>query len=387
VDDGMTLVGDCADAPVTVELSPIGRMPNLEEVWRDLEARADASFFLSWHWIGPWLRHLPSGTVPHVLVTRQGGRIVGLAVLCHCKVRHHRVFWTPSWLLHETGDPVFDGLTIEYNGILADRSCAQQVIADSLTWTARGLPGGDVLVLAGLGAVEEAVVRGVASTLGQRLQVRKADVAHLVDLELVRQHGGDYRASLGRNTRAGVNRAIRLYEARGGIEYRVARDVDEALDFFDGLERLHRSLWAARGKSDAFANPAFGPFHRDLIRHGMDAGVVRLCRLSAGGRDFGYLYNFVWRGGVFNYQSGFAYEDDNRIKPGLVSHVLAIEDALARGEDTYDFMAGAAGHKAHLANTQMPITWITMGPNRFSDRVKAMLHRIVSSLSNRAGSN
>ena len=202
----------------------------------------------------------------------------------------------------------------------------------------------------------------------------------LVDLELVRQRGGNYRAGLGRSTRAGVNRAIRLYEARGGIEYRVARDVDEALEFFDGLERLHRAVWAARGKSDSFANPAFGPLHRDLIRHSMDAGVVRLCRLSAGGQDFGYLYNYVWRGRVFNYQSGFAYEDDNRIKPGLVSHVLAIEDALARGEESYDFMAGSAGHKIHLANAQTPMNWITMGPDRLASRLEAGLHRIELSL-------
>jgi CelD/BcsL family acetyltransferase involved in cellulose biosynthesis len=160
----------------------------------------------------------------------------------------------------------------------------------------------------------------------------------------------------------------------------VAADVDEALEFFDGLERLHRAVWEARGKAGSFANPAFGPLHRDLIRHGMDAGVVRLCRLTASGQEFGYLYNFVWRGRVFNYQSGFAYEDDNRIKPGLVSHVLAIEDALARGEDCYDFMAGGAGHKAHLANAQTPMNWITMSPDRFSSRLEAGLHRIELSL-------
>jgi CelD/BcsL family acetyltransferase involved in cellulose biosynthesis len=368
------------NADVEVELLPVNGIPDLDEVWKDLEARADGSFFLSWHWIGPWLKHLPPGVTPHVMVSRRGDWVVGLAILCRRAIWRYGVLRTPSWLLHETGDPLFDGLTIEYNGILADRTCADQVIADSLLWMARTLPGCDELILAGLDAPAEALVRGVAIKLGHRLQVRRADAARLVDLELVRQCGGNYRAGLGRSTRAGVNRAIRLYEARGGIEYRVARHVDEALEFFDGLERLHRAVWADRGKSDAFANPAFGPLHRDLIRHSMDAGVVRLCRLSAAGRDFGYLYNYVWRGRVFNYQSGFAYEDDNRIKPGLVSHVLAIEDALARGEESYDFMAGSAGHKTHLANAQTPMNWITMGPDRLASRLEAGLHRIGLSL-------
>jgi CelD/BcsL family acetyltransferase involved in cellulose biosynthesis len=361
------------DVPVAVELLPLDGIPDLEATWKDLEARADGSFFLSWHWIGCWLRHLPASATPHVLVVRFGDRVVGLAILCRRTIWRYGLLRTPSWLLNETGDPLFDGLTIEYNGILADRSCAERVIVDSLLWMARTLPGCDALVLAGLDAPAEALVRGVATELGHRLQVRRADAARLVDLELVRQRGGNYRAGLGRSTRAGVNRAIRLYEARGGIEYRVARDVDEALTFFNGLERLHRALWATRGKSHSFTNPAFRPLHRNLIRRGMDAGVVRLCRLSAGGKDFGYLYNFVWRGRVLNYQSGFAYEDDNRIKPGFVSHVLAIEDALARGEETYDFMAGAAGHKIHLANAQTSMNWISMGPDRFSNRLEALL--------------
>jgi len=361
------------DMPVVVELLPLDGIPDLEAIWKDLEARADGSFFLSWHWIGCWLRHLPASVTPHIIVVRLGDRAVGLAILCRCTIRRFGLLRTPSWLLHETGDPLFDGLTVEYNGILADRSCAERVIVDSLLWMARNLPGCDALVLAGLDASAEALARRVAAELGYRLQVRRADSARLVDLEVVRQRGGNYRAGLGRSTRAGVNRAIRLYEARGGIEYCVARDVDEALAFFYGFERLHRALWAARGKPHSFANPAFRPFHRDLIRRGMDAGVVRLCRLSAGGRDFGYLYNFVWRGRVLNYQSGFAYEDDNRIKPGFVSHVLAIEDALARGEEAYDFMAGPAGHKIHLANAQASMNWISIGPDRLSSRIKALL--------------
>src|SRR3954452_21060235 len=195
VDESMMLVRDYGtvieDAPVAVELLPINgpiyRLSNLQEIWRDLEERADSSFFLSWHWIGPWLEHLPAGVTPHVLVARRGDRIVGLAILCRRAIRRYGVLRTPSWLLHETGDPLFDGLTIEYNGILADRSCADQVIEASLLWMARTLPGCDALVMAGLDVPAEALVRSVADKLGHRLQVRRADAARFVDLELVRQ--------------------------------------------------------------------------------------------------------------------------------------------------------------------------------------------------------
>ena len=155
----MTLVRDYGkaveDTPVAVELLPIDGSFNLEgswleEAWKDLETRADGSFFLSWHWLGPWLKHLPPDVVPHALIVRRVDQIVGLAILCRRSIRRYGILRTPSWLLHETGDPLFDGLTIEYNGILADRSCADQVTAESLLWMARTLTGCDALVLAGL---------------------------------------------------------------------------------------------------------------------------------------------------------------------------------------------------------------------------------------------
>ena len=44
-------------------------------------------------------------------------------------------------------------------------------------------------------------------------------------------------------------------------------------------------------------------------------------------------------GTVAFYQSGFRYEADNRLKPGLVTHALVIQACLDRGLDVYDFLA------------------------------------------------
>jgi CelD/BcsL family acetyltransferase involved in cellulose biosynthesis len=189
----------------------------------------------------------------------------------------------------------------------------------------------------------------------------------------VRREGGDYRAGLGRNTRAAVRRAERLYGERGGLVYETAADVGEALGFFEEMESLHQAAWHARGREGAFDNPVFRPFHRSLIERGVPAERVRLCRVTAGGRPIGYLYNFVAGGRVLNYQGGFAYEADNRLKPGLVSHVLAIEDALARGEAYYDFMAGSSGHKGHLSNDCRPMNWISVEADGARGRLDAAL--------------
>ena len=380
--DMRTLVED-GDDTIDIGLQPLESPYELERIWTDLERRADGSFFLSWHWIGNWLASLPRGARPHALVARHDGRVVGLALLCPRTQWRFGLLRTRCWLLHETGDRVFDRLFVEYNGILADRSCANAVLAACFDWLGLRLTNWDELVLAGLEPGAEAAVRRAAARQGHTLQVRLADRCQWVDLEGVRRQGNGYLASLGKNTRSAVRRAMRLYAERGPLTYRVAATVEQALDDFRAMEVLHQASWSARGRSGAFSNPAFRPFHERLIATGVPAGTVRLCRVRAGNGTIGYLYNFVHRGRVMNYQGGFAYETDNRLKPGLVSHVLAIEDTLARGERCYDFMSTPGGHKPLLSNAEQPMNWIALGPDRLSRQIDTRLRRVKAGLAAR----
>ncbi|KAA0575018.1 GNAT family N-acetyltransferase [Azospirillum sp. Sh1] len=370
-----TATGPAASAEIRISLHPLPSLPELALAWTELESRADSSFFLSWTWIGSWLAQMPDGIEPHLLVALRGDEAVGLAVLCPRVRRRFGVLHSRCWMLHETGDRSYDRLFMEYNGILADRRVADEVTDAMLHWLGERLTANDELVLGGLTLAAERAARRVAARTGHTLQLRIADSAQWVDLGTVRAGGGDFRGGLGRNTRAAVNRAERLYRARGALDHRVAATVDEAMEYFAGMEVLHQAGWQARGQAGAFANPAFRPFHTRLIAEGMRRGAVRLSRVSVGGQPIGYLYNFVHRHRVLNYQGGFAFEADNRLKPGLLSHVLAIEDALARGEDCYDFMSTPAGHKPLLSNAEQPMNWLTLGPDRFSRRLEAHCRR------------
>ncbi|WP_448206168.1 GNAT family N-acetyltransferase [Azospirillum sp. sgz302134] len=368
---------------IDIELVPTDRIDNLKALWTELESRADGSFFLSWQWIGHWLDSLPRKTRPHLLMATRQGRVVGLALLCPRTLWRFGLLRTRCWLLHETGERIFDRLFVEYNGILADRTCAPEVLTACFEWLGRRLTNWDELVLGGLEPAAEAAVRRVAQRLGHTLQIRVADSAQWVDLDGVRERGRDYLSSLGKNTRAAVRRAMRLYAERGRLEYRVAGTVEEALADFRAMEVLHQSTWVARGQSGAFANPAFRPFHERMIATGVPTGAVRLCRVSVGGRPIGFLYNFVYRGRVMNYQGGFSYEADKRLKPGLVSHVLAIEDTLVRGERCYDFMSTPAGHKPLLSNAEQPMNWIALGPDRLTRQIDARLRQAKAGLMDR----
>ena len=360
------------DAVIDVSVETLQNIARLETSWKELEARATHSFYLSWLWIGTWLRHLPEGAQPHVLVARASSKIVGLAIICRRRAWSFGPHARARWLLNETGDTRFDRLCIEYNNILSERSMADAIIVACLEALTHRLRHSDQLVLSGIDPDLELAACRTAGRAGLVTEVKQADTARWIDFAKVRQQGGNYRATLGRNTRQAVSRALRLYAERGPVELRIMETTTEALAAFDLLEAFHQSRWGRKG---SFANPGFRPFHEELIARGVPMGAVRISRTTAGDQTIGVLYNFVHDGRVLNYQSGFLYERDRRLKPGLISHVLSIEDSIARGERGYDFLAGSAGHKSHLANAEHAMKWIAIGRDSPERRIETKLRR------------
>jgi len=141
---------------------------------------------------------------------------------------------------------------------------------------------------------------------------------------------------------------MRLYEKMGPLTAEPARDGAEALLFLDGLKELHQRYWTSRGEPGAFAYPFFERFQKRLIQTCLPRGTVEIVRIAAGSHLIGYVYNFIYRGHVYAYQTGLSYADDSRLKPGLVSHCLCIDRHMQSGGRVYDFMAGEARYKANL---------------------------------------
>jgi CelD/BcsL family acetyltransferase involved in cellulose biosynthesis len=340
-------------------LEPAIDLERLGAAWRALEAQSEASFFQSWGWIGCWLRHLGPDRQPLAAIAERQGEVVGLGVFVPGRARRFGIVRARTLRLHENGDPALDPLFVEHNGLVAESADLPQV------WTAV------VAVLAGSGFWDELVLGGlgpraagacIAAARAQRLEVvvgqRRAGA--YLDLEGLRRSGRAFADGLSRNTRHQLVRARRLYEARGPLCLRSAETVEEALAMLDRLKAWHQRTWRRRGQPGCFATPAFESFHRELIRERFGDGEIRLACAAAGDRPFGYLYNFARGGRIYAYQSGFDYARDGRLKPGLLSHALAIEQALRDGFATYDFMAGENRLKASFASHREDMTWLSV---------------------------
>ena len=317
-------------------------------------------------WIGCWLRHLPPDRRPLAAIARCGDQIVGLGVFLSRSERRHGLLPTRTLRLHETGEPSVDRLFVEHNGLLADRAHAPSVWAAVLgLLTGRG--GWDQVRLAGLAGPAVELCLEAARAQGRDVVVQHHRRSAHLDLAALRRSGRELADGLSRNTRHQLARAHRLYEAIGPVTLRSAESVEEALAMLDRLKALHQTSWRRRGRPGCFAAPWFESFHRDLIRARFGSGEIQLLAAAAGDRPIGYLYNFAHGDRVYAYQSGFDYVADGRLKPGLVAHALAIEQATRAGFAAYDFMAGENRLKASFASHWTEMVWLAVqGPSAIS---------------------
>ncbi|MBW4092261.1 MAG: GNAT family N-acetyltransferase [Proteobacteria bacterium] len=350
-------------------------------LWRDLEARADPTFFLSWDWIGAWLAELEP--LPPVVVGEAGGALVLLGAL----VPHRRVeggiVRVDGLFLHTTGERAKDVIAIEYNGFLVDRAWTATASAAAVDWLlgAARVAGRRRAELHVVAACAEEEARLVPP--GMLLQVPSRKPSWRVDLDPVRAAGGDdrarclaaYLATLGANTRQQIRRSMRLYEETGPLVAERAEDAATGLAFLDALAALHQAQWEARGEPGGFAFPFFERFQRRLVETCLPHGTVELLRISRGGTPIGYLFNLVYRGHVLAFVSGFRFEDDPRLKPGLICHALAIARHAAEGVAIYDFLAGAARYKGNLGRPGPEFVYLLIQRPTAMTRTERQLRR------------
>ena len=354
----------CADpvraaAGIEVQLEPVIDLARLGRAWRALEDRSNPSFFQSWGWIGCWLRNLPPDRRPLAAIARRGDEIVGLGVFLPRREWRHGVFRARTLRLHESGEPALDPMFVEHNGLVADCTHAPAVWAAILGLLTRRRASDEVL-LGGLERRTAELCVEAARAHGRHIVVRQKSPAAHLDLAALRRSGRTLADVLSRNTRHQLARACRLYRALGPLTLRSAQSANQALTMLEQLKALHQKSWQRRGQPGCFATPSFEIFHRDLIQAQFACGEIRLLGAAAGDHPIGYVYNFAHGDRVYAYQSGFDYVADGRLKPGLVTHALAIEQAMGEGFAIYDFMAGENRLKASFASHWSDMVWLSV---------------------------
>ena len=351
-----------------VSLEACTERSEVEPLWRELEARAQARIFTSWLWIGTWLELLPADLKPQLLIARQGKRPVGLAFIVPSHNHIFRFIPTRCWRLHKTGVAALDELTIEYNGMLVERENSAAISRAMISFVLANTERPCIDVKLGDANMEAIAKQAQPGFLAHSI----AKPSYVVDLDKVRSTG---LAALSANTRARLRRSLASYGKLGPVEVAQADSLALARQYFEALLSLHARSWARRGLDSAFSsNASVIDFHRRFIDAAFDADAVQLLRVTAADAVIGYLYHLVYRGRIIYYQAGFDYELLPRSNlPGMVCHWLAIEHGARQGLLQYDFLAGHNQCKASLATHLEPQAWCVFRRDTPINRMDAWL--------------
>ena len=328
------------------------------ESWEEIRARWDQlwrespyrSFFLSAAWVDAWVTVFGAELRPSFLVFASGQTVVGMCALVF-RSQQRGPIAIRQLFLHTDGEGRDEDLCLEYNNLLVLAGWETSVVS-VLAEYLRGEKW-DELVCNGFtpGAPLDSMRIAFRKTVEAKDQRR----SYYVNLDELRASGTAYKDAIARGMRKQINHNRKIYEADGPITVEMAAGQEQRIAFLRELIELHQASWAARGVSGAFTSPRFRAFHEKLIS---ENSSVMLARVGTPRRTIGVIYTFVRDRKVYFYQSGLAYEQDHRIKPGFVSLSAFIQHCLDEGYAEFDFLAGDSHYKRLLSTHSRHIEWV-----------------------------
>lgn len=316
--------------------------------WRGLERRvADVPLAACSNWTAAWLHAYRDTVDARVVIAEQEGRVCGIALLANSRQQQAGPCRLTTTHLGTAGEADGESACVEYNGLLAEEG-VRSAFASRLVDLARADRSIDEVRLDGF---QESTGHELLSALpGAAVTTR---VSRYFDLEAARSRKQNVIEALGRSTRSALRRALRK---TGDVEVTQARSLDDADDILSELIELHQARWQASGQPGAFAGRRFTAFQRELITRLLPDEKVVLVRVRNRTLTIGCLMLLVDRERLLDYVSGFAAFDQTP-SPGIVTHYLAMEQALAQGYRAYDFLVGDKRHKANLATDSTNLVW------------------------------
>lgn len=338
-----------------------------------LQEVSECSYFQSWGWIGTWLREVINDLEPELVRVWDRNELIALGVFVKSMVLRGGFLRSGKLFLNEA--PVSNrNMVIEYNGLLVKSGHEQGVYKAVIYHLRYAGEDWDELYLS---LIRKTVTDTFMDQLDDEFYLstdREVESWQFNSSGL--QPGLDNLLStLSKNRRYQVRKALRVYEVDDKVYVRESDSVDEALEYFQGLKRLHTARWTAKGKPGSFANTTWETFHRALIKDRFSLGEIQLLEIGTLKTVIGYIYSFVWRGRVYVLQTGFNMEIPKGGQPGYVSHIKAIIYNQKKGNQVYDLLSEDSGYKSILCNQSETLVSVSLKRKT----VRSMLRQITIS--------
>jgi CelD/BcsL family acetyltransferase involved in cellulose biosynthesis len=310
------------------------RFEDIEPGWRELFASAGAPPFAHPAWLRAWLDTTTNAGATVFLAVRRGEDLIGVA---------------PLLLDGTEGRAAGDPNVFDYSPILSAPNEVVAVRLGVLEWLREDMT--QEFVDWGLDWTPDEALQAGAVDSGWGMAVEDEAVAPRTALP------GDfesYLAWLSKKDRHELRRKLRNFQAAGDVSFEVARAGDS---FAAALEGLIEMMAKSHEEKGAFLARYGGFFRRSALAMA-DEGLAVISTLSLEGRPAGRVLTFEHGGVCYLYNSGFDPEFA-QIGAGLISKVHVLQDAIARGLHTFDFLRGDEDYKRRLGGIARPIVTAT----------------------------
>ncbi|MFT6896784.1 MAG: CelD/BcsL family acetyltransferase involved in cellulose biosynthesis [Paraglaciecola sp.] len=329
---------------ISIKHYPLTCVSDLKKKWTILFEQSNGGPFLCWSWMSSWLESLPCA--PLVIEATQGETCVGLGLFVSRQRKILPFVPLKQLWLHRFGSAKWDQAWIEHNDFLLTSQNEQNVRAAMLTYLLQQQHLWHEIYL---GLANSNIIDKFSEKLAsKRCMISSPDF----EVNLAGKTNIDeYLAELSKNTRSQIQRSKKLLKLQGEISLTQAVTVEEKQRYLVDIAALHIEKWHASEFGSGFTNPVFSQFHHRLILQDDDSNMSHLFCLRLDGQPLAYLYIIKDLNSWYFYLSAIKNSNDNRIKIGLLAHILVIEQAIKKQITTYSFLAGEARYKRSLCNT------------------------------------
>jgi hypothetical protein len=278
----------------------------------------------------------------------------------------------------------FADVTLEANGAFSRSSLLSENWISPLLKLIDQEPKWDELVVPSLNKYDFELAKKISELYGWKIEEVRTKPSFSAVFEKGTQSASEKVLGLmSANSRSQIRRAIRQVNSQlGELQIRTAGTVSEVESWLSALAQWHFVRWGQNSDAGGFSNPLFFQFQKALAIESLNAGSLRLHQISAGDTPLGYLMNFHWQGAELFYVGAFNYGKAQALKPGLLSHYLAMCSALQEGCEKYDFLAGSHRYKESMSNESTSRFDLIFRRNRSHFHVEAKLKETLVRLKN-----
>jgi CelD/BcsL family acetyltransferase involved in cellulose biosynthesis len=311
----------------------------------------DRSVYLTWEWSYTWWRHFGGRDRLHVLVVRQGSDVVAIAPLLETSLGPRG--WGRRMLI------AIGQETADYGGfLLGERPDASgDLILDHLE---QRVALGEVVILTRLR--EDSALLSLLRARFPPGRRGPALVQEFVEdypfLDLTKTEDSAAHVSMAEK-RNDVRRRLRRLRESHDVDfvYNAARPRASVQRFL----ALHHERWTAKDRSPSglFVSGSGRAFLLDVAEALDASGYLRLSFVTADGAPIAARFGFEFDRTYFGVKSAFdpAFAS---FGPGHLMVALLLEEMVARGLREFDFLRGAAAHKAAWANGHRSVGYWTL---------------------------